>query len=587
MRRAWKVALAWSVVGWLLGSSAAAGDLVQDYTERYLQTFPTQATAAGRTDLDARLERLDAAERAGWLQFNTETLAAARAALAGDVDPQRRIDLELLARQARQVQLEWGVEQVPTHDPLFWTEPLSAATLYLVLRTDRPARQRLDLALARTRAVPRLVATALTALSQADPARVVPERAAEAALRLRALAEYYREGLPAATGAGALQARRLKDAGREAAEALLRLAVRSEALAATGSADFRLRERYAERFRIVTGIETPLDQVLADAWRDLASKREEAAAYGRGVWPALHPDQPAPLDDAAVLRQLYAELETRRPSSTAALVAQFNADADAAFAFARAHALLSLPEPRTLVVGTAPAWLGGQSVGGVYPAGPYQPDAETLFLLPNIADDAPEAAKARFYSAFNTGFNRMITAHELVPGHYVQLKVAARQPHAVRSLFGDGVYTEGWGSFAERLMLDLGWGGVDERLAHYKKQQENIARLIADISVHTQAWDQARLARFLADDALLDAQFAANLWKRAQLSSPQLTTYQLGYRDIHALWLDWRTRYPDRPVAAFVDGMLAWGAIPVRHYREAFEDGRWPVPAATGSDHNR
>lgn len=587
MRRAWKLLLAWTVVGWLLGSSAAAGDLVQDYTERYLQTFPTQATAAGRTDLDARLERLDAAERAGWLQFNTETLAAARAALAGDVDPQRRIDLELLARQARQVQIEWGSEQGPTHDPLFWTEPLSAATLYLVLRTDRPARQRLDLALARTRAVPRLVATALTALSEADPARVVPERAAEAALRLRALAEYYREGLPAATGASALQVRRLKDAGRAAAEALLRLAVRSEALAATATADFRLRERYVERFRVVTGIETPLDQVLADAWRDLASKRQEAAAYGRGVWAALHPDQPAPLDDAAVLRQLYAELETRRPSSTAALVAQFNADADAAFAFARAHALLTLPEPRTLVVGTAPAWLGGQSVGGVYPAGPYQPDAETLFLLPNIADDAPEAAKARFYSAFNTGFNRMITAHELVPGHYVQLKVAARQPHAVRSLFGDGVYTEGWGSFAERLMLDLGWGGVDERLAHYKKQQENIARLIADISVHTQDWDQARLARFLADDALLDAQFAANLWKRAQLSSPQLTTYQLGYRDIHALWLDWRTRYPDRPVAEFVDGMLAWGAIPVRHYRAAFEDGRWPALTAPKSDRIR
>lgn len=80
MRRAWKLLLAWSVVGWLLSSSAVAGDLVQDYTERYLQTFPTQATAAGRTDLDARLERLDAAERAGWLQFNIETLSAARGA---------------------------------------------------------------------------------------------------------------------------------------------------------------------------------------------------------------------------------------------------------------------------------------------------------------------------------------------------------------------------------------------------------------------------------------------------------------------------------------------------------------------------
>jgi uncharacterized protein (DUF885 family) len=148
----------------------------------------------------------------------------------------------------------------------------------------------------------------------------------------------------------------------------------------------------------------------------------------------------------------------------------------------------------------------------------------------------------------------------------VQLKVAARQKHVVRSLFGDGVYTEGWGSFSERLMLDLGWGGPPERLAHYKKQLENIARLIADIVVHTEHWDEAQLAGFLTGEALLDAQFASNMWRRAMLTSPQLTTYHLGYRDIHAIWLQWRRQHPDRPLRGFVDGMLALGAVPVREY---------------------
>ncbi len=554
------------VVGCVLGSIAMAADVVADYVDNYLQMFPSRATAAGRYASDDRLEKLDADDRARWIAQNEASLAMIEAELSRQPESARRIDLELLQRQVRQELLEWRDDDRPRNDPLFWTGPLSEATLYLLLRQDRPARERLTLAAQRSVQIPGLVNAAIEALASAEPMSVVPEQATEAAARLRALAGFYRDGLPQAEGADPSLKNRLRKAGVVAARAIERLALRIDELAASGKADFRLGLSYAERFRIVTGIQTPVAEVLAQARRDLAEKRQEAAAYGRGVWSTLRPDAPMPLDDAEVLRQLFGLIEAARPNSTAELVAQYTADTNAAFAFAAAHDLMTVPEPRTLVIGTAPAWLGGQSVGGVYPAGPYQPDAETLFLLPNIPDDAPVAAKERFFRAFNTGFNRMIVPHELVPGHYVQLKVAARQRHVVRSLFGDGVYTEGWGSFCERLMLDLGWGGPPERLAHYKKQLENIARLIADIVVHTEHWDEAQLARFLTDEALLDAQFASNMWRRAMLTSPQLTTYHLGYRDIHAIWLRWRRQHPDRPLREFVDGMLALGAVPVREY---------------------
>lgn len=551
----------------LISSAAIAADTVGDYVDHYLAMFPSKATAAGRYDSDDRLEQLDAASRASWIEYNQSSLTALKLELAGQPESARRIDLELLQRQVQQELLEWRDDDRPRNDPLFWAEPLSQATLYLLLREDRPARDRLTLAARRTEAIPRLVDQAIAALAQADPTQVIPEHAAEAASRLRALAGFYRDGLPQAQGASAGLRARLQKSGVLAARAIDKLAIRADELATVGKADFRLGPGYAARFWIVTGIQQPVSDVLAQARRDLTEKRQEAAAYGRGVWASLRPDMQMPVDDTQVLRELFKLVEAARPASTRDLVAQYTADTDAAFDFAAKHELLTIPEPRTLAISTAPAWLGGQSVGGVYPAGPFKPDAETLFLLPNIADAAPEEARSRFFSAFNSGFNRMIVPHELVPGHYVQLKVAARQPHAVRSLFGDGVYSEGWGSFSERLMLDLGWGGPHERLAHYKKQMENIARLIADIVVHTENWNEAQLARFLTDEALLDSQFAGNMWRRAMLSSPQLTTYHLGYRDIHAIWLDWRRVYPDRPLREFVDGMLALGAIPVREYR--------------------
>jgi hypothetical protein len=567
------------LIGCLLSVSGSAANPVDEYVDAYLTMFPSRATANGRYTSDDRLERLDQEHRASWIRFNEDSSLALRKALASDPEPAERIDLELLLRQVQQELLEWRDVDRPRTDPLFWSEILSQSTVYLALRRDRPASVRLGYAADRTDQVPRLVDEALLALGSTAADQVIPERAAAAAERLSALAEFYRSGLPAAEGASPALARRLRRSGNAAARAIDKLAARAKTMAASGRADFRLGDDYQERFQIVTGINTPVRRVLATARRELAERRQEAAAYGRGVWSQFYPDQIAPVDDRQVLRQLFAAIEAARPSSTAELVAQFTADTDAAFAFAADHRLLSLPEPRTLVIGTAPAWLGGQSVGGVYPAGPFQPEAETLFLLPNIPDSAPEAAKARFFSAFNSAFNRMIVAHELVPGHYVQLKIAARQPHPIRSLFGDGVYTEGWGSFCERLMLDLGWGGPPERLAHYKKQLENSARLIADISVHTKGWDQPRLTSFLRDDALIDAQFAANMWQRAVLTSPQLTSYQLGYRDIHALWQDWYLRHADQPPGRFVDAMLSLGAIPVREYREVL------LPARTADEH--
>ena len=163
----------------------------------------------------------------------------------------------------------------------------------------------------------------------------------------------------------------------------------------------------------------------------------------------------------------------------------------------------------------------------------------------------------------------MITPHEMVPGHYTQLKIAARQPHKVRSLFADGVYTEGWGTFCERLMLDLGWGDPLDRLAHLKKQLENTARTIVDIRVHTQGMERDEVIRFVKEKALQDDQFARNMWVRSITSAPQITSYWLGYDQVMGLYEDVKAAQGDGFVLKdFMDGMMAMGPVPVRHYRE-------------------
>lgn len=573
------------VVACVLGLPISAASLADTYLDAYFAQFPTRATAAGEYRYDDRVEDLSASRRQAWIGVQRDYRARVVAALAQEPAAPERIDLELLLREIDNSLFEWTVQLRPQRDPLFWVEPLSQASLYLALRADRPASVRMQLVLERSGDIPKLVKQALEALDSAQPRQVVPQAAAEATTRLRALANFYRNGLPQAQGIDARLQRRLARSGERAARAIEKLADRSAELAASGTADFRLGARYAERFRLGTAIDTPLPEILERAHRELGEKRVEAAAYGRGVWSQFYPKEPLPHDDRLILRRLFRAIESQRPANTAELVAQYTADAEAAFAFALRQDLVTIPEPRTLSIATLPAWLGGQSVGGVFAPGPFAPEAQTLFLLPNIADSASAATKARFFSAFNTAFNRMIVPHELVPGHYLQLKTAAHQLHRVRSVFGDGVYTEGWGSFSERLMLDHGWGGVPERLAHYKKQLENIARLIADVSVHTEGWTQAELTTFATEEALMDEQFAANLWQRTLFSSPQLTTYHLGYREFYALWTTWLSRHRSRaPPRDFVDAALSLGAVPIREYRAGpfLELGKWGRGAAIG-----
>ncbi len=136
---------------------------------------------------------------------------------------------------------------------------------------------------------------------------------------------------------------------------------------------------------------------------------------------------------------------------------------------------------------------------------------------------------------------------------------------------------EGWGTFSERLLLDLGWGGPLDRLAHLKKQLENIARTVVDIRVNTQEMSRNEVLRYVKEQALQDEQFAGNMWVRAITSSPQLTFYYLGDREVQGLYEEVRkARGEAFQIKAFLDGMMEMGPVPVRHYREKMLTGTAP-----------
>lgn len=544
--------------------------IVNAYIERYFETYPRVATQAGRHDFDRQLEDLSAARLADWLAFNRDVLARLTAAAgAKGLGLDDRLDAEALAAQVHREILALAALRRPERDPLYWTAILENANVFLLVRDDLSLADRLERVDARTRLVPRLARQAQEALGGTSPSVISPELARIAASQARASAAFFASGLAeAARGQGAVEAA-LRSDGAGAARALDGLAAFLDGLAARATGSPRLGADYAAAFRWGTGIEEPLPAVLARARADFAAKRAEAAAYGREVWPALFPNQPAPKDDAQLLRRLFDRVAADADTNTKEYVDNWRDIIKRLEAFVRQRRIMTLPDPVTLFVSASPSYFLSQSVGGVYAAGPYAPEAKTLFFLPTPADDATPEQAAAFFRDFNRDFNTMIAAHELMPGHYTQLKYAAREPHKARALFPNDVYVEGWGTFCERLMLDQGWGGPLPRLAHYKKQLENIARAIVDIRVHTEGMTREDVVRFVKDEALQGDQLASNMWMRAITSPVQLTTYYLGYREMWGLYEAERaTRGAAFDLRAFMDGMMRLGPVPVIRYRQ-------------------
>jgi uncharacterized protein (DUF885 family) len=561
-------------------SAVSANGQVAGYLDRYFETFPTRATEAGRHDFDRQLENLPAAGLRDWIAYNREVASDLREALSGNsLDADDRIDAELLLRAVQRQIHDLDTLGRTEHDPLFWTGILSSATVFLLVRDELPQDERFDCAATRARSIPRLAKQARKALSRGTLGRISPELCELAAGQAEASARFYREGFgDAAPGQATPLREQMRGAGDTAADALERLAAFLRRLAGRATGSPRLGAHYAERFRLGTGVEQPVDQVLEQALIDLRAKRDEAADFGRSVWSDYFPNAEPPMDKTELLRRLFERVSADRAESTDEFVEHYRRLVLESTRFVRERDIITLPEPLTLIVDRSPAYFVGQSVGGVYAAGPYAPEGDTLLFLPTPTDSATDDERAAFFRDFNEHFNVMITPHELIPGHYLQLKFAARHSRKVRAIFPDDVYVEGWGTFSERLMLDLGWGDPLDRLAHLKKQLENIARTIVDIRVNTQNMTRAEVLRFVQDEALQDGQFASNMWIRAISSSPQLTTYYLGYREVWGLYEEVKRAEADRfELRRFMDGMMQLGPVPVEHYRARFLSG--PIEA--------
>jgi uncharacterized protein (DUF885 family) len=529
-----------------------ADALVADFVYQGLALQPVSASAAGYhvhegVRLDGRWENFGPAGIERLREFDRGMQRRLDALRSARLDAERRADLDIIGAALASSRLELDRIQGYRHNPTLYVE-LIGNGLYTPFVLDyAPLERRYRDLIERLQRLPLFVARATANLRDAPAIwnRVARE---ENDGNIELVDRTLRAAAPASMQAA------YADAAGPALQSLREFSAFLATTLADKTSDWRLgKDDYERKCALLLGTGRSSAQLLAAAEADLKATRTELVRLA------------APRSVPAAL----AEYATRR-ATVATYMDEARSALKQATAFVREHDLLALGDAANLAVGETPSYMRGAfPVGGFSPAPALEPRLGAYYwLTPIPADWPPERieSKLREYNRYGM---QQLTIHEAMPGHYVQFEYANRvEPpvrRALRSLWGNDAYIEGWGVYAQQLMTDAGYMGNDPglRLALLKWQLRAQANAIIDIRLQTRGMTERQALDFMVSESWQEREEAVEKLQRAQLSSCQLLTYYAGAK----AWEEARDRYrarhaSDFSLREFHERALGEGAVP-------------------------
>jgi uncharacterized protein (DUF885 family) len=524
--------------------------LAEKIVDALLTEIPSVATFAGDHRFDGQLPDFSP----DGVMAQTAMLRDASVALSevdtGDLDAAEQADHAILTSMVERNLFELTELRSYEWDPLRHNPGMF---LYaLISRPFAPLEQRLDSLAQRLEQIPDLLAVARGVL------RDCPQIHLETAVKQFAgAATLAREKIPAVTAAEPGLASRVDPLAHQAARALDDFAAWCGPR--TGERDPRLGRRLWDA-KLWYTLDTELSsaEVLKRAWESLASVTEELAEVARQLGAASIPEALDRLGDE------HPDNDTIVPLAQASL--------DDTTRFVREHDLVTLIDDPCVVM-EMPEFNRGVAVAYCSPPGVFEPaDMPTYYCIsPTPADWAPDRVTS-FFREYNNHMIRNLTVHEAMPGHFLQLAHSRRYRGSsrVRALGFSGPFVEGWAVYSEELMVSRGFGGLQVKAQQLKMQLRMIINAILDQLVHCEDMSEADAMELMLGKGFQEEGEASGKWRRALLSSTQLSTYFVGYQEVRAIA---QLKPPGVPSRQWHDSMLSHGSPSPRHLRSLLTAG--------------
>jgi len=538
----------------------------QRFLDDNFRYLPQAATQAGDHRYDATWPDVSTAGDARYHKFLDDALAAVAGFPRDRLSEQNRVDAAIIEDGVR-----YGlfvIDQLKTSD----TDPQSYVGLIgdgldpLVSREFGTVESRMASLAGRLDGVPAIVAVAKQRLGHA--AKIFTETAIQQNKGLISLVKT--ELPPRFAQVPALQAALTAAAGRAAA-ALEDLQHFLETdLLPRSDGSFRLgRDHFARKLAFELGDDIDIDTVAADARALLTRTQAEMVDTAKQIWAHDKLGVLPRLDTAgqrkAFVKRVLDHVAQDHPTNQTIL-----ADAKQwlakTTAFVKAKDLVRVPDEPVAVI-EMPEYKRGIAVAYCDSSGPLEATPQTFYAIAPAPSDWPRARADSLYREYNQSMLAELTIHEAMPGHYLQLMHNNQFASKLRAVFASGPFVEGWAVYAEWLMAEKGFGGPRVVLERQKMVLRLSANAILDHDIHAGTMDEKAALALMKDEAFQEDGEAVGKWKRARLSSAQLTTYFYGFTELLKLRRAAETQ-PGFSERAYHDRLLSFGSPAMKYIRQ-------------------
>ena len=336
------------------------------------------------------------------------------------------------------------------------------------------------------------------------------------------------------------------------------------------TADFRLGEDlYRRKLRYALESDMSKEEIMTRAEIDLRRTQEALYETALPLYRRFLPEGDT-TEKRTVIRTVLDRLAGSHPGNEN-IVERATEDLRKTTGFVREQDLVTVPsEPVKVIV--MPEYQRGVAVAYCDAAGPLEKNGETFYSISPTPKDWTKERTDSFFREYNDYMLQNLTVHEAMPGHYLQLAHAARfkAPTMVRAIFSSGTFVEGWATYAEQLMVEKGYGGPELRMQQLKMRLRLIINAILDQKIHTQGMTEQEAMNLMKNEGYQEDGEAAGKWRRACLSSTQLSTYYVGNIGINDLRAAYEKKFGVSPALKTMhDALLSLGSPAPRYVKDA------------------
>jgi uncharacterized protein (DUF885 family) len=589
----------------------AAGPTVAQAGERFFEEFfqrnPVAASGIGEHAYDGKWPDLSPAAT----EADKKWLADQLAALEMDestLSPDEKVDLDVLRDVIRRSQFSLEHEDRSTTNPLAYAFLLGGGLDDLIARDYAPLPQRAVAVAERLEGVPKVVEQAIANLQ--DPSIIKRPQTKVAIGQLAGVSMLIDEEIIERTKDAPDETKaRITAAIPDALAAIDQLKAHLQKLEPNAKGQWRLgKDAFGQKLQLTLQTDLSADEVYSLAKAEHGRVRAKMAHLARELYVPLFGEKKL----AKIEKKGGDDLEDRIVKEVLGALAKDHVAAEhlrdaceenlaRLQSFVAEKKLVPMDDAEVLQVIWTPPHERGVAIAGLDappPLDAQKPGLPSFYIVQPVPEDWPKARRESFLREYNHFMLEILSIHEAIPGHFVQLYYGKREPSKIRKVFSNGPFVEGWAVYTEHLMVGAGYAGKQPEgkkpkgmpagVWKVKSDPELRAKAIAlhgqkfflrtvtnaiiDHEIHAGDMGEEQAVSFMVDKAFQEEGEARAKWVRAQLSSTQLSTYFVG----STAWFRLREQAEERAqdagaafdASAFHHEALSHGAPPVHRLPE-------------------